>query len=217
MVLSIIALLIGLLMPALASARQTARQLKGTTQVRGIHMGLVLFAQSNNTYYPGCTSYGKVTQPTVEQRFSLLLEQQYFPGTYLVSPAEQRDAWVNGPVTTDHYSYSLLMVSASNSGTREQQWRDTQASNAPVLSDRAQGNLAGIKSIHTNPLVNATDWIGSVAWNDNHVTFEADHLVFSQLGSHAFDLDNLFEDEAGLGVAGNNAVMVWSGATGIVD
>jgi len=51
-VIAIIALLIGILLPALGKARASARQLKDSTQVRGIHQGMVLWAQNNSDSYP---------------------------------------------------------------------------------------------------------------------------------------------------------------------
>jgi prepilin-type N-terminal cleavage/methylation domain-containing protein len=51
-VIAIIALLIGILLPALGKARQSARQLKDSTQVRGIHQAMVVWAQSNSDDYP---------------------------------------------------------------------------------------------------------------------------------------------------------------------
>ena len=54
-VISIIALLIGILLPALGAARRTARQMQNSTQVRGIHTGLVLFSQGNTPTTPDVT------------------------------------------------------------------------------------------------------------------------------------------------------------------
>jgi prepilin-type N-terminal cleavage/methylation domain-containing protein len=51
-VIAIIALLIGILLPALGKARQSARQLKDSTQVRGIHQAMVVWAQNNADQYP---------------------------------------------------------------------------------------------------------------------------------------------------------------------
>jgi prepilin-type N-terminal cleavage/methylation domain-containing protein len=51
-VIAIIALLIGILLPALGKARQSARQLKDSTQVRGLHQGMVTWAQNNQDNYP---------------------------------------------------------------------------------------------------------------------------------------------------------------------
>ncbi len=51
-VISIIALLIGLLLPALGRARRTAQQVRDGTKVRGLHQGCVAWAQDNNERYP---------------------------------------------------------------------------------------------------------------------------------------------------------------------
>jgi prepilin-type N-terminal cleavage/methylation domain-containing protein len=51
-VIAIIALLIGILLPALGKARQSARQLKDSTQIRGIHQAMVVWAQNNADNYP---------------------------------------------------------------------------------------------------------------------------------------------------------------------
>jgi prepilin-type N-terminal cleavage/methylation domain-containing protein len=110
-VISIIALLIGILLPSLGSARRSARQMQNSTQVRGIHQGLVIFSQGNgsNEYFAGMNSNGAqitetaaadVTLPyvngtagqntgfTVQARFALLLGGDYFPSQYLISPSE---------------------------------------------------------------------------------------------------------------------------------
>ncbi len=51
-VIAIIALLVGILLPALGKARQSARQLKDSTQVRGIVQAMVIHAQNNSSQYP---------------------------------------------------------------------------------------------------------------------------------------------------------------------
>ena len=51
-VIAIIALLIGILLPAIGKARKSARQLKDSTQVRGIVQSLAVFAQNNRDNYP---------------------------------------------------------------------------------------------------------------------------------------------------------------------
>src|SRR3954462_1873403 len=51
-VIAIIALLIGILLPALGKARQSARQLKDSTQVRGIQQAMVVWAQNNGDGSP---------------------------------------------------------------------------------------------------------------------------------------------------------------------
>jgi prepilin-type N-terminal cleavage/methylation domain-containing protein len=51
-VIAIIALLIGILLPALASARNTGRQVKDSAQVRNIVQSVATWAQTHNDYYP---------------------------------------------------------------------------------------------------------------------------------------------------------------------
>lgn len=220
-VISIIALLIGILLPALASARTRAKQLQSTTQLRGIHAGLSLFSQSNKTWYPGIDSKGQLTNltATVENRYQILLDQKYFAGEYIISPEESdRTIWHSGDiVSANHHSYALLMIHPNNAGVREEEWRDTSNGQSPIAADRAIGNGVGFKSIHTNPLVNVTDWIGSVVWNDNHAVFKSTHIMATQLADHSFDSDNLFEDEMTPIAFGHNAALVADGLTNFVD
>ncbi len=51
-VVSIIALLVGLLLPALSRVRDSARQIKCATNVRAIHQGLVAWSQDSDGQYP---------------------------------------------------------------------------------------------------------------------------------------------------------------------
>ncbi len=198
-VISIIALLIGILLPALGAARRTARQMQNSTQVRGIHSGLVLFSQGNNTYYPGSNTKGQDatkadtndTEPLdVADRFFALLDDNYFTAEYLISPSETKATAIGGDTgvtvtinTVDNaitYSYAMMLVPAIQTDAREE-WRDTSNSKAVILSDRAKVNAtsANWKSVHTNPTSGSTEWRGSVGWNDNHVTFEATSTMAS--------------------------------------
>ena len=52
-VISIIALLIGILLPALSSARAAARQMASNTHLRGVHQALFSTAQENKGWYAG--------------------------------------------------------------------------------------------------------------------------------------------------------------------
>ncbi len=113
-VIAIIALLIGILLPALGKARASARQIKDSTQVRGVHQGMVLFAQNNSDSYPLPSQIDKSTTPTTVANsaadskdiprhiISVLIYNGFFSPELTVSPAES-----NGSVKIySKYAYS---------------------------------------------------------------------------------------------------------------
>ncbi len=130
-VISIIALLIGILLPALGAARNTARQLANSTQLRGIHQGMVTFAQSNKsggndgwfpgieadgTFHPGVA--GVVSQtyggtPTLPNNsIALMLNDNLFPPEYCTNPADARinpvDLSTTPNISDFNFSYGML-------------------------------------------------------------------------------------------------------------
>ena len=214
-VISIIALLIGILLPALGAARRTARQMQNSTQVRGIHSALVLFSQGNNTYYPGINTIGNVLTNTsgVAIRFRELLDDNYFTGEYMIAPNETKTVLSQTGVmpTAENFSYAMLNLSVNDS-QRINEWRDTCNSEAVVISDRAiaNGKDGAIKSIHTQPSKDVTEWRGAMGFNDNHVTFEASHdQIDTQYGDETFENDNLFDTQG--------ASLIYSGNDKIID
>jgi prepilin-type N-terminal cleavage/methylation domain-containing protein len=219
-VISIIALLIGILLPALGAARRTARQMQNSTQVRGIHTALILFAQGNGTYYPGRSNTGaNATQHTgqtnaydVQNKFRELLEDNYFTGEYAISPSETKNPWTTGNVAGSNYSYALLGFTASGETQNANEWRETTNTEALVISDRAILNTSttNFKSVHTNPAAGNTEWRGSTGWNDNHVSFEADSTVDTAHGSFNQTNDNIFARDNG-----NNDAQMTFDATGV--
>jgi prepilin-type N-terminal cleavage/methylation domain-containing protein len=111
-VIAIIALLIGILLPALGKARASARQIKDSTQVRGIHQGMVLFAQNNGDVYPIPSQLDKANPPIMVANgplkdlprhvISTLIFNGFFSPELTVSPAE-----ANGAIKVfDKYKYS---------------------------------------------------------------------------------------------------------------
>ena len=165
-VISIIALLIAILLPALSSARESAQKLQSSTQVRGIHQGFVIFAQSNKDFYPGLVALDtNINTATTDQadidtindggasaglsttsRFAIGLEDDLFTAEYTISPAEtnpsvQRwDASQSYSGENDHigsYAMSQLGGGGSTAMGRAEEWRATGNSQAIVLGDRA--------------------------------------------------------------------------------
>jgi len=109
-VIAIIALLIGILLPALGKARASARQIKDSTQIRGIHQGMVLFAQNNGEVYPipsqmdkGNVMIAAGGKKDLPRHFvSALIFNGFFSPELAVSPAE-----ANGSIKAyDKYKYS---------------------------------------------------------------------------------------------------------------
>lgn len=230
-VISIIALLIGILLPALGAARRTARQMQNGTQVRGIHQACILFAQGNNTWYPGRDRDGGVesghtfregAQQTdgawasaqnaaadPAYRMRRLIEDGHFTGAYMISPSETKEVWSAGPLGTPNYSYSLLEMTSTPQ--RYNEWRQTNNAESIVIGDRDVAQGTGVKSVHTNPKgTNDVEWRGSVGWNDNHVTFEPDYTVNTKYGRVSTADDNLFT-----GAGNDDALLVYDDATSI--
>ena len=202
-VISIIALLIGILLPALGAARRTARQMQSNTQVRGIHSALVLYAAGNNTYYVGLTTSateanlgGAVDGFEVDERFEELLDEAYFTGEYVVSPAEVKTSWTSGNLGTSQYSYAMLGI--ANSQFERNEWKDTINTEALVVSDRVATLGIDYDDQTSVWTTDNGDWRGSLAWNDNHVKFEQTNSGFTtKYGSHVNSAsDHIFGDES---------------------
>ncbi len=174
-VISIIALLIGILLPALGAARRAARQMKSTTQVRGIVQGLVTYAGGNKERMPGTTSKGFIIYDngnantsetgasgdgsTVEARFWLMLDQNAFTGEYAISPSETKTNWTTQEVTSDNYSFALLNIhdgaTSPSSATdkirpnqtgRAREWKQSINTQAVLIADRARVDTGSIGS-----------------------------------------------------------------------
>ncbi|MEM6504268.1 MAG: prepilin-type N-terminal cleavage/methylation domain-containing protein [Planctomycetota bacterium] len=119
--ISIIALLIALLLPALGAARLQARIMQNATQQRGIMQSFALFAETNDGWFPGLrnantgvdviptTINGRQTSASNDHgglpgtRFALVLEGDYITPEYLLNPAEPltREAWTFGKTGLD--------------------------------------------------------------------------------------------------------------------
>lgn len=123
--------LLAIQIPTDAAARRTARRMQNSTQLRGIHQGLVTFANSNKEHFPGLNSRGEVLAnsadntgnsgrgDTVQARYWILLDGNFFTPDYAISPLETANVtalpWGDAvtPVVkwTDrekHYSFAML-------------------------------------------------------------------------------------------------------------
>ena len=152
-VISIIALLIAILLPALGAARQSARKMQNSTQLRGIHQALVIFAQSNKTYYPGLNSDGTtMTVAEVNETgtftgwrgtsngrnssavFAIALNQEVFTPEYLINPEDGEALPVGGADTdldwsgnpdneANNFSYANLYWQENSNNTLQEEGR----------------------------------------------------------------------------------------------
>jgi prepilin-type N-terminal cleavage/methylation domain-containing protein len=126
-VISIIALLISILLPALQKARTSAQKIKSAANLRSIHQGLVLFAEQNDGYYTGYSPskaaedgssdpwrwFGSPSNHwsmRVETRFAQLLPGQFLAPNILLNPAD--------PVQ-DKEPYSMGEYDPDNPGAGE--------------------------------------------------------------------------------------------------
>ena len=194
--------IVAIILPMFGSPRRPAHRMQNSTQLRGIHQGLVTYANSNNEYFPGLSKSGEDDRIAVEQRFQILLEDDYITPEYAMSPSETEplmvwDGWDQiddiEPVTPDHYSYAMLQI--PKEGGRRFEWSQTLNSQAIVMSARNTGTKANPTSVHSGP--GATAWGGEVLWNDNHVGFEMSDTFETKYGAGTLNAtDRLFEADS---------------------
>jgi len=206
-VISIIALLIGILLPALGAARRVANRNASNTQIRGIHQGLVTYAQANGGFFPGIERNGEtdVSIGSPSAIFQFLKDRDFFTEEYDNSPAES-DPQVT--IGDGFYSYALLDndsdLSPDLASGRRLSWQDSISGSEPLIADRAINNssvaLASlgdpVRSLWTSPRPGVNDYLGGMVWGDNHVTTEnAREIPSAQLGNKPeVSDDDMFRD-----------------------
>lgn len=216
-----------------SSSRRHSRHMQNSTHLRGIHSGMVLYAQGNKDFFPGLTSDGSEARSAlpasagtvgttstsgydVNYRLTILLRGSYLSPEYIRSYNEtepkQAINWGDN-LTTSHFSFAMLRISDSNAKGRRDEWRATNNSRAAVASDRNLGSGTSDKAFSNHTTLGA-GWRGSVVYNDNHAVFETSSLVKTEYGvhekDHSIDLDDLFADDADKqGQHGNDAAMVY--------
>ncbi len=235
--LLVVAILAGVVLPALQPRRNPrgGRQMQNSTQVRGIIQGCILYAQSNNEYYPGLTSTGGSNIPSVSgptlytvapndqsasNRLAILLNGNYFTPEYARSPNEntpKNAPALGSPLTTGNFSYAMLQISGTpRDAGRDKEWKATTNTQAAVMGDRGLGGNLKTTTIHvsttTDPATTPNDWRGSVGWNDNHVEFMTSALMPNTKYDQTLNTDdNLFVEENNLPnvTPGANALFIY--------
>jgi len=173
-VIAIIALLIGILLPALGKARASARQLKDSTQIRGVHQGMVLWAQNNSDTYPLPSTVSKANNTTnlgantpkdlTRHIVSIMIYNGFFSPEICVSPAE-----ANGLIRIyDKYQYSEPQGA---SVPKEALWDPSfraYPGEAAIGAGQAQTDPGGFSYAHMPPVGNRR-----VKWGNTFSATEA--------------------------------------------
>ena len=214
-----------LLMPARHGHRTHCHTTTGNTHLRGIHQGMIIYAQNNKTggsagRFPGLDALGRRTKPRVQDRYRIMLEANLFTGAYAISPSDTgKTAWTTGPVTTNNYSFAMLQL--PEKGERTVEWGETLNPEAIVLSNRNRGTAQQPRGPLTGTTKDWLDlyffrvpiadygpgWAGRVVYNDNHVQMQDGVIVpRTRYGSATHQQDHLFRS-----AAGDDACLIYSG------
>ncbi len=173
--------LLSLVLPAVAAADDPGDRMQSNTQLRGFLQGCVMYAVDNGNWFPQMSNQGVVQDPgTNAGVYAILLEQDYIPGTWAISPRETLEPWAgawdaDAPVTSGHLSYATLKLdpvgtAADTLTPRNQTWRSDANPQAIAASDRNTGTADHPASVWTTD--RQPGWRGSVCWMDGHTTFE---------------------------------------------
>ena len=155
-VIAIIALLIGILLPALGKARASARQIKDSTQIRGIHQGMVLWAQNNGGNYPipsetdknNTTMLPTAMKDRVGHVMSLLIYNGFFSTELTYCPAEQNG---NISIKNDYATSAPLNTATTNVANANLILWDPNYKGTPFDAPMAAGNQAATAVAATTP------------------------------------------------------------------
>ena len=216
-VIGVISLLVGILLPALGSARRRSLQVTSNGHMRDIHNAMNIHGNSNEGRLPGLTAgqdladiEGSDTGAHPAARYELMLYRNYFKPQHIVAPSDIHAEPATGvtkngvqEVATSNYSYAMLEIS-DDASERASSWATGAPSRAPMLSDRAEPAGSPPGSIW------GPEWRGGVVYGDNHVELLDSHVVANTRYSNDVNAtDDLFHS----GGAGTDAHMVHENAT----
>lgn len=242
-VLAMIALLLGILLPALSKVQGQAKLLKDGSQIRSIHQAWLISSRENKGSYPvpgliqrreiinGANSQvvpGRGSENILhnvhQNLYSACIMLNYFslelcvgptePSTYvyvkhdynwdLYNPIDNvrwDDSFKASLHRESHLSYAQLPLFGER---RAREWRESGNSKFAIVGNRAVrfGTLDETRyneSVTLKIHGGARQWIGNVAFNDNHIetfnTFTPEGLFYQSQGvSHA---DNLYRNDSG--------------------
>lgn len=178
-ILCLVALCAAVVLPTLTSPNVHGMQPTNSTQLRGIHQSLVIYAQGNKGHYPGLDASGAVVEPTLSAQFAIMLDANAFTPEYLINPADRHPIEAVDPgsgyvVTTANHSYAGLDLTVP--GGRVHAWSETMDTHEVVLGDRNTGSDAhgDARSVWS---ARSGGWEGTIARNDNSTSYELTHEV----------------------------------------
>ncbi|MEM1213878.1 MAG: hypothetical protein AAGI68_16440 [Planctomycetota bacterium] len=162
-------------------------QMLNATQLRGLHMAMIIYSRNNNGYFPGIDSQGNVVEAALSKRFELLLNGNFIDPDYLVNPADsgvQQASGGDAGFVLSKLNHSYAGLDLSQSGARTAAWSETNDTYQVVLSDRNTGPNAGsgVRSVWTQaPGV----WEGTVVRNDGSVRYEQTHRLDTEYAEYS--------------------------------
>ena len=193
-VISIIALLVGLLLPALASARGKALQVQDSANLRSIHTGMVIWAQDNNEAYPNAersdrqniteaASNSGLSKNRSGALMSLLVYNQNIDISILVSPAEANPDIV--VMSEEQYEYRAP-ERAADTANRSQALYDPGLKGTPRDNDDY--------SVHNS---GSFDWnLAGTSRDDNEGNFSYAHIPLAGAWLDLWSSVNATADQA---------------------
>ncbi|XAL98002.1 hypothetical protein OT109_10375 [Phycisphaeraceae bacterium D3-23] len=166
---------VGVMLPAMGAARQSARRMQAHTQARGIGMGMIIYAEGNNDEAP--------------DDIALLVQGNFVTPEYLVAPNSLRaqpipfgfDDWeADRQMRFHRENSSFVLVPVGDMGEIDEPWNTLLLFQRP---DDANGWGEGIV----------------VVWGDGHTTWEhdvdwIDHMLEEQTD---MTMDELIERQVG--------------------
>ena len=190
-VIAIIALLVGILLPALANARQTSRQVKDATQVKNMMIALASWAQQNKEKYPVPSLFdrnnGTISAVSVGSEgqkdntgniLSMLIWNRFVTPEMMISPAEfNRAIRVDETYQFANPSRPGISPPPPNSG-RDALW-DPGFGGTPFDSGRALINSNIGNNSYAHGVPGQFTARGQRVWTN---TFNATEAVFGNRG-----------------------------------